>query len=95
MSTKGCVGFLLFYVDLELFAKQKKELVSTHSIFTLLLITQDINKIKKSHTPFYRHYSAENKRKISAKHIKLYGSWSLSKFSIFQTKNLVSWRGLP
>ena len=44
---KGCVGFFLFYLDLELFAKIKKDLVSTHSFFTLLLITQDLNKIKK------------------------------------------------
>ena len=40
------VGFLL-YLNLELFAKIKKDLVSTHSFFTLLLITQDLNKIKK------------------------------------------------
>ena len=33
MSTKGCVGFFLFYLDLELFAKIKKELVSTLSGF--------------------------------------------------------------
>ena len=53
MSTKRCVGFFLFYVDLELFAKIKKDLVSPHSFFTLLLITQDPNKIKKSLThPF-------------------------------------------
>ena len=46
MSTKGYVGFFLFYLDLELFAKIKKGLVSTHSFFTLLLVTQDLNKIK-------------------------------------------------
>ena len=40
-------GIFLFYLDLELFAKIKKDLVSTHSFFTLLLITQDLNKIKK------------------------------------------------
>ena len=45
--TKGCVRFFKFYLDLELFAKMKKDLVSTHSLFTLLLITQDLNKIKK------------------------------------------------
>ena len=38
---------ILFYLDLELFAKIKKTLVSTHSFFTLLLITQDLNQIKK------------------------------------------------
>ena len=47
MSTKGCVGFFLFYSYLQLFANIKKKLVSTHSLFTLLLITQDLNKIKK------------------------------------------------
>ena len=36
-----------FYLNLELFAKIKKDLVTTHSFFTLLLITQDINEIKK------------------------------------------------
>ena len=42
MSTKGCVGFFKFCLDLELFAKIKKDLVSTQ-----LLITQDLNKIEK------------------------------------------------
>ena len=53
---KGCVGICWFYLDLNLFAKIKKDLVSTHSLFTLLLITQDLNKIKTYHTPFCRHY---------------------------------------
>ena len=47
LSKKGCVGFFKIYLDLELFAKNKKYLVSTHLFFTLLLITQDLNKIKK------------------------------------------------
>ena len=52
MSTKACVAFFLSYLDLELFAKIRKDLVSTHSFFTLL-ITQDLNKIKKDPThPF-------------------------------------------
>ena len=38
---KGCVGFILFCLDLELFAEIKKDLFSTHSFFTLLLIAQD------------------------------------------------------
>ena len=50
---KRVCGIFLFYLDLELFAKIKKDLVSTHSFFTLLLITQDLNKIKKNPThPF-------------------------------------------
>ena len=47
MSTKVCMGFL-FCLDLELFTKIKKGLVSTHSFFTLLLITRNLNKIKKN-----------------------------------------------
>ena len=48
---KRVVGFFKFYLDLYLFAKIKKGLVSTHFFFTLLLITQDLNKIKKiAHT---------------------------------------------
>ena len=47
MSTIECVGFLKVYLDLELFGKIRKDLVSTHSFFTLLSITQDLNKIKK------------------------------------------------
>ena len=47
MSTKACVGLFLFCLDLELFAKIIKDLVSTHSFLTLLLINQDLNKMKK------------------------------------------------
>ena len=49
-----CGVFLI--LDLELFANILKDLVSTHSFFTLLLIIQDLNKIKRSHTPFCRYY---------------------------------------
>ena len=77
MSTKGCVGFSLFCLDLELLAKIKKGLVSTHSLFTLL--TQDLSKIKISRGSFCRHYYLENVCKISAKNIELYGSWNSSK----------------
>ena len=48
MSAKGCLGFSLFCLDLELFAKIKKDLVSTHSQKSGLSITQDLDKIKKS-----------------------------------------------
>ena len=36
---KGVYGIFLLYLDLELLAIIKKDLVSTHSFFTLLLIT--------------------------------------------------------
>ena len=48
MSTKGCSGFFLFCLDLELIVKIKKDLVSTLSFFILSLIAQDLNKIKKN-----------------------------------------------
>ena len=47
MSKKKCVGFFLFHLDLELFAEIYKDLISTHSLFTLSLITLDLNKMKK------------------------------------------------
>ena len=50
---KRMCGIFLFYLDLELFAKINKDLVSTYSFFTLLLIAQDSNKTKKNSThPF-------------------------------------------
>ena len=45
MSTKRCWGFFLFCLDLELFVKIKKDLISIHLLFTFSLITQDLNKI--------------------------------------------------
>ena len=47
MPTKECLGFC-FILDLELFPKIKIDLVSTNSLKPFLLITQDLNKIKKS-----------------------------------------------
>ena len=46
------MGVFLLYLDLELLAKIKKELFSTLSFFTLLLIAQDLNKIKNPTDPF-------------------------------------------
>ena len=45
MSTKKCLGFFSFFSDLEVFAKVKKDLVSTHSHKPGFSITQDLNKI--------------------------------------------------
>ena len=42
--------FLKFCLELELFAKIKKDLVSTHSEKPGLSITQDLNKKKIPHT---------------------------------------------
>ena len=38
---KDVGDFLNFFLDLELFAKIKNDLVSTHLLFTFLLMTQD------------------------------------------------------
>ena len=81
-------GFFLFCLDLELFAKNRKDLVSTHSLFTFLIIIQDLNKIKKIlNTLLQTSWSRKRAQNFSQ---KLYGSLSSSKFSIFQTNNLVS-----
>ena len=38
--------FFLFYLDVELLAKIKNDLFSTHWLFAFLLITQDLNRKK-------------------------------------------------
>ena len=48
MCSKGRSRFVSFCLDLELFAKIKKDLASTHSQKPGLLITQDPKKMKKS-----------------------------------------------
>ena len=45
MSTKGCWRFFLFRLGLELYAKIKKDLVSTHSQKPGLSMTKDLNKM--------------------------------------------------
>ena len=66
---KRVCGIFLFYLDLELFAKIKKDLVSTHSFFTLLSITQDLNKIKKiPHTLLYTLLSRKRVQSFSKKY---------------------------
>ena len=44
-------GIFLFCLDLDLLAKIKKDLVSTHSQKPVLSITQDLNKKKKKKNP--------------------------------------------
>ena len=51
MSTKECAGDFSFCLELEVFAKIKKYLVSTYSQKPVLLITLDLNKIKKKKNP--------------------------------------------
>ena len=85
---KSVCGIFLFCLDHESLAKKKNDLVSTHSFFTVISITQNLSKIKKlPHTLLQTSQSRKHVQNISKK-IKLYGS--CSSFSIFQTKNLVS-----
>ena len=46
MSTKVFLGFSIFGLELELFAKIKKDLVTTLSQKPGLSVTQDLNKIR-------------------------------------------------
>ena len=68
MPTKGCSGFFIFCLDLELFAKITKDLAFTNSFFTFLLITQDINKTKKNpEHPFVDLLSRKRVQNFSGK----------------------------
>ena len=84
----------LFCLDLELFAK---DLVSTHSFFTLLLISQDLNKIKK----IPHHFVDTTKYKTSAKfQQKILNSVVVGALQSFQFIRQNTWflrnnRGLP
>ena len=49
MSTEGCSGFFLFCLDLELFAKIKKDLVSAHSFFTFIINSRSKQKKNPKH----------------------------------------------
>ena len=49
---KRVYGIFLFCLDLELFAKIKKDLVSTPSFYTLVKITDYLNKKKNPAQPF-------------------------------------------
>ena len=69
MSTKMCLGYFLFCLDLDLFAKIKKDLASTHSFFIILLITQDLNKTKKiPNTILWTLLSRNRVQNFSKKH---------------------------
>ena len=51
MTIKGPSEVFLFCLDLELFPKNQKDLVSTHSFFTFLIIIQDLKKKIKQKNP--------------------------------------------
>ena len=84
ISTKGCAGISLFCLDLESFAKTEKTWFLHTCFFFIINNLRSRRNKTKSVTPFYGHYQQKN--------IKLCGSWSSPKFSIFQTKKQVSWK---
>ena len=59
----------------------------TRVFITFLLITQDLNKIKKTLKALVDIVRKKTCAKFQQKN-RLYASWSLQKFSIFQTINL-------
>ena len=98
MPTKWYVGFFLFCLDLELFAKIKNDLVSTHSRFTLLLITQDVNKIKK--IPHTILYALPNRKRVQNFSKKILNSMVVGTCRSFHFLRQKTWflgndRGLP
>ena len=78
---KMVCGIFLFQLDLELLGKLKKYVVSIHSFFTFLLITQDLHKIKKiPHTPLQTLLSRKREKSFSKKYYTL---WQLELIKVF------------
>ena len=80
--------FFYFLFTSWVFCKYQKRPVSKHTFFTFSLITQDIYKTILK-TLLQTLLSGKRVQNFS-KNIKLCGSWSSSKFSVFQTNSLVS-----
>ena len=70
---KGLRDFFLFHLDLELFAEIEKDLVSTHSFYTILLITQYLNKIKE--TPLSFMWTLLMRKRVQNFSKKIYTIW--------------------
>ena len=82
-----CLIFFISFRSWVICKNLKRPGFYTLAFFTF--INNSISKQnKKKSTPFCRHCQVENVWKILAKNIKLYGSWSSLKFSIFQTSFL-------
>ena len=63
-----------------------------HDFCTLVFYTFINDSRPKQNKKNPTHHFVENVCKISAKNINFCGSWSSSKFSISETKNLVYWK---
>ena len=77
MSTKRCSGLFLFCLDPQLLINLVSMSIQKPGLLLFWQITQVLNKIKKILNTLLNLY------KISTKNIKVFGSWSTSKFSIF------------
>ena len=77
MSTKRCSGLFLFCLDPQLLINLVSVSIQKPGLLLFWQITQVLNKIKKILNTLLNLY------KISTKNIKVFGSWSTSKFSIF------------
>ena len=92
------MGFFLFYLDLESFAKIEENLDSAHSFFTPLLIPEDLNKIKKHPTHPFVDITKQKTRAKS--HQKIVNSMVVGARQSFQFFRQTTWflgnnRGLP
>ena len=94
---KWVCGIFLFCLVLELFAKTITDLASTHSFFTLLLITQDLNKIKYLAHPFVDITKQKTCAKFQQKILNSMVVGVCQSFQFFRQKTwfLGNNRGLP
>ena len=85
ISTKRCLGFFLFGLDLELFAKVKKDLVSTHSFFTFFFNnSRSKQKRKYPEHPFVDIVKQETCAKFQQKRINFVGDGAPQSFQFFR-----------
>ena len=86
---KGCQGFFSFCLDLDLFAKIKKYLVSTHPRKPGLSIAQYLNKIKKHpESPFVDIGKQETRAKSQK---KILNSMVVGAYQSFQFFRKITW----
>ena len=85
---KRVCGIFFNFIQILSYLQKIKKTQFLHTRFYLFIKNSRSKQNEK--IPHTLLQTVENMCKISAKNIKLYGSWSLSMFPIFQTKNLVS-----
>ena len=89
---KRYVGFFNFIQILRICKNLKRPGFYTLVFYTFIKNSRS-TQIKKNPThPFVDIDKQKTSAKFQQQNIKLYGSWSSSKYSIFGTKNLVCWK---